>query len=204
MAWGPRAMGRSFEQTKRGCGMHCVDLSPRSIAGDNMRFRRCGPPYSQPVSASASRCPPSMPRPLFSFAPIGKAQASSPDEVMLAAMDAEPQALTFLPPPANEPDDIHRSIIDPSMGHGRFAAPQQRAAPPGPAPCRQPAHRRRARRLLPRRLLHAAHRHPPGRGRAGDQGRSRAGRSSATRTASSASSSSSPPSCRWCWKSISA
>ena len=61
--------------------------------------------------------------PYLSFAPIGKAQASSPDEVMLAAMDVEPQALNFLPPPANEPDDIHRSIIDPSMGHGRFAAP---------------------------------------------------------------------------------
>ncbi|GEP60300.1 glucosaminidase domain-containing protein [Reyranella soli] len=61
--------------------------------------------------------------PFLSFAPIGKAQASSPDEVTLASMDAEPQALTFLPPPANEPDDIHRLIIDPSMGHGRFAAP---------------------------------------------------------------------------------
>ena len=61
--------------------------------------------------------------PYLSFAPIGNAQASSPDEMMLVAMDAEPQALTFLPPPANEPDDIHRSMIDPSMGHGRFAAP---------------------------------------------------------------------------------
>jgi Bax protein len=61
--------------------------------------------------------------PYLSFAPIGTAQASSPDEVMLVAMDAAPQALTFLPPPANEPDDIHRSTIDPSMGHGRFAAP---------------------------------------------------------------------------------
>lgn len=61
--------------------------------------------------------------PYLSFAPIGKAQASSPDEMMLAAMDVEPPALNFLPPPANEPDDIHRSIIDPSMGHGRFAAP---------------------------------------------------------------------------------
>jgi len=39
--------------------------------------------------------------PYLSFAPIGKAQASSPDEMMLVAMDAEPQALTFLPPPAN-------------------------------------------------------------------------------------------------------
>ena len=61
--------------------------------------------------------------PFLSFAPIGKAQASSPDETMLVALDAEPQALTFLPPPANDPDDVHRSTIDPSMGHGRFAAP---------------------------------------------------------------------------------
>jgi uncharacterized FlgJ-related protein len=62
--------------------------------------------------------------PYLSFAPIGKTQAASPDEATLVALDAEPQALNFLPPPANEPDDIfHRSIFDPSMGHGRFAAP---------------------------------------------------------------------------------
>ena len=61
--------------------------------------------------------------PYLSFAPIGSAQASSPHEVTPVAMDAEPVALTFLPPPANEPDDIHRSTFDPSMGHGRFAAP---------------------------------------------------------------------------------
>jgi Bax protein len=62
--------------------------------------------------------------PFLSFAPIGKAQASSPHEVTPVAMDAEPQALTFLPPPANEPDDVfHRSTFDASMGHGRFAAP---------------------------------------------------------------------------------
>jgi Bax protein len=60
--------------------------------------------------------------PYLSFAPIGKAQASSPDEVTLVAMNAEPQALTFLPPPANVPDDtFHRSTFE--MGHGRFAAP---------------------------------------------------------------------------------
>ncbi len=61
--------------------------------------------------------------PYLSFAPIGKAHASSPGEATLSAMDSEPQALTFLPPPANDPDDVHRTIVDPSMGHGRFAAP---------------------------------------------------------------------------------
>ena len=62
--------------------------------------------------------------PYLSFAPIGKAQASAPDEVTLVAMNAEPQALTFLPPPASEPDDtFHRSTFDASMGHGRCAAP---------------------------------------------------------------------------------
>jgi Bax protein len=61
--------------------------------------------------------------PYLSFAPIGKAHAASPDEATLAALDAEPQALTFLPPPADEPDDVHRAMIDSSMGHGRFAAP---------------------------------------------------------------------------------
>jgi Bax protein len=61
--------------------------------------------------------------PYLSFAPIGKAQASSPDEVTAAAMDPEPLSLTFLPPPANDPDDTFRATLDPSMGHGRFAAP---------------------------------------------------------------------------------
>lgn len=59
----------------------------------------------------------------LSFAPIGKAHAASPEEAALVSVNAEPQGLTFLQPPADEPDDMHRSIIDPSMGHGRFAAP---------------------------------------------------------------------------------
>src|ERR1044072_8907580 len=62
--------------------------------------------------------------PYLSFAPIGKAQAAVPDEVTTVAPGAAPQALVFLPRPANDPDDIfHRSIFDSPMGHGRFAAP---------------------------------------------------------------------------------
>src|SRR5687768_3127426 len=103
-------MGRSFEQTKRGCGMYC------SIRPAMNRGRR----YAFPVvwaAVFATGVSLSEPLPSFDAAPylsFGKAQASSPDEMMLVAMDAEPQALTFLPPPANEPDDIHRLIVDPS------------------------------------------------------------------------------------------
>jgi len=62
--------------------------------------------------------------PYLSFAPIGKVPVTLPDEAMLVALDAEPQALNFLPPPVNVPDDtFHYSTLDLSMGHGRFAAP---------------------------------------------------------------------------------
>ena len=57
----------------------------------------------------------------LSFAAIGSAKAQSPGQPPFLAMDAQPEALTFLRLPASEPDDtFHR---DPSMGHGRFAAP---------------------------------------------------------------------------------
>jgi len=61
--------------------------------------------------------------PYLSFAPAGKPSAISPDFPEFVAMNAEPASLTFLPPPANEPDDTFHRSIDPSMGHGRFAAP---------------------------------------------------------------------------------
>src|SRR5262245_28718208 len=61
--------------------------------------------------------------PYLSFAPVGKAGAVSPDFPEFVAMNAEPASLTFLPPPANDPDDTFHHSFDPSMGHGRFAAP---------------------------------------------------------------------------------
>jgi Bax protein len=62
--------------------------------------------------------------PYLSFAPIGSANARSPDQSAFVAMDAEPEALTFVRQEASEPDDIfHFSTREPSMGHGRFAAP---------------------------------------------------------------------------------
>ena len=55
----------------------------------------------------------------------------------------------------SEPDDILIvSMRDPSMGHGRFAAPGNALRRQVQLRADQPAHRRRARRLLPRRLLH--------------------------------------------------
>lgn len=57
----------------------------------------------------------------FSFAPIGSAVARSPDPV---ALEAEPEALTFVRQEASELDDIFQSSErEPAMGHGRFAAP---------------------------------------------------------------------------------
>jgi Bax protein len=61
--------------------------------------------------------------PYLSFAPVGKANAAAPDFPEFVAMNAEPASLTFLPPPANDPDDTFHHSFDPSMGHGRFAAP---------------------------------------------------------------------------------
>ena len=61
--------------------------------------------------------------PYLSFAPIGSANARSPDQPAFLAMDAHPEALTFVRPPASEPDDTVDRSRDPAMGHGRFAAP---------------------------------------------------------------------------------
>jgi len=57
--------------------------------------------------------------PYLSFAAIGNARAASPE----VAMDAEPQSLNFLPPPAEPDDTFHRATVEAFMGHGRFAAP---------------------------------------------------------------------------------
>jgi Bax protein len=62
--------------------------------------------------------------PYLSFKPIGSANAASPDQPEVLALDAQPEALTFLRHDASEPDDtFHRSTREQSMGHGRFAAP---------------------------------------------------------------------------------
>jgi len=62
--------------------------------------------------------------PYLSFKPIGSANAASPDQPEFLALDAQPEALTFLRHDASEPDDtFHRSTREQSMGHGRFAAP---------------------------------------------------------------------------------
>src|SRR5439155_20146442 len=62
--------------------------------------------------------------PFLSFAPIGSANASSPDQSAFVSLDAEPEALTFVHQEAAEPDDVfHFSTRGLAMGHGRFAAP---------------------------------------------------------------------------------
>lgn len=62
--------------------------------------------------------------PYLSFAPIGSANAASPDQSAFLALDAEPEGLTFVRQEASEPDEMfHFSTREPSMGHGRFAAP---------------------------------------------------------------------------------
>ena len=63
--------------------------------------------------------------PFLSFAPIGTASAASPDQPAFLAMNAEPEALTFVRHDVSEPDDtFHRSTREASFpGHGRFAAP---------------------------------------------------------------------------------
>ena len=175
MAWGPRAMGRSFEQTKRGCGMYC-SIRPAINRGRQYAFPvvwaavfATGVGLSEPLPSFDAA-------PYLSFAPIGNGPG------LLARRDDAGRhgcraAGADLPAAAGQRAGRHPSLDDRSVdGPWPLRRARQRAAPPGPAPCRQPAHRRRARRLLPRRLLHAAHRHPPGRGRAAHQGRPRAGR----------------------------
>jgi len=56
--------------------------------------------------------------PYLSFKPIGSANAASPDQPEVLALDAQPEALTFLRHDASEPDDtFHRSTHEQSMGH---------------------------------------------------------------------------------------
>ena len=156
--------------------MHCR-FGPRSNAGANMRFRSVwAAVFATGVGLQRAAARPSMSPRYLSFAPIGSASAASPDQLTLVAMDAEPQALTFVRHERASPTTMPSlRRASPSMRPRPLRRAGQRGAPPGPAPADQPAHRRRACRLLPRRLLHA-HRHPPGRGRAADQGRPRAGR----------------------------
>jgi len=60
----------------------------------------------------------------LAFMPAGDANAASPDHQSPVVLDAQPSALTFLGREANEPDDtFHIAAREPSMGHGRFAAP---------------------------------------------------------------------------------
>lgn len=60
--------------------------------------------------------------PYLFFAPVGTANAASPEDLSFLAMDAEPEALTFVRHDVSEPDDVYyRSAREPS--HGRFAAP---------------------------------------------------------------------------------
>jgi Bax protein len=62
--------------------------------------------------------------PYLSFAPVGQANAASPDQPPFLAMNAEPEALTFVRHDVSEPDDtFHRSTREWPAGHGRFAAP---------------------------------------------------------------------------------
>src|SRR4029450_3987128 len=107
-------MSRSFEQTKLGCGMLC-SIQPAINRGRQYAFPvvwaavfATGVGLSEPLPSFDAA-------PYLSFAPIGTAQASSPPDVTPVSMDAEPPALTSLPPPANEPDDtFHRSTFDAS------------------------------------------------------------------------------------------
>jgi Bax protein len=62
--------------------------------------------------------------PYLTFVPIGAASAASPEQPAFLAMNAEPEALTFVRHDVSEPDDtFHRSTRETSLGHGRFAAP---------------------------------------------------------------------------------
>jgi len=65
----------------------------------------------------------------LSFAPVGTANAASPEEPAFLAMNPEPEALTFVRHDftrhdVNELEDLyHRSSHEITGGHGRFAAP---------------------------------------------------------------------------------
>src|SRR6266436_2772138 len=62
--------------------------------------------------------------PYLSFAPIGVANATALEQPAFLAMNAEPDALTFVRHDASEPDDVfHHPLREPSWGHGRVAAP---------------------------------------------------------------------------------
>jgi Bax protein len=62
--------------------------------------------------------------PYLSFAPVGTASAASLQPPTFLALNAEPEALTFVRHDVSEPDDtFHRSTREFSFGHGRFAAP---------------------------------------------------------------------------------
>ena len=62
--------------------------------------------------------------PFLAFAPIGTANAASPDAHDFAVLDPQPDAFTFLRKiEPDELDDVYnRPAREPSMGHGRFAA----------------------------------------------------------------------------------
>lgn len=58
----------------------------------------------------------------FSF--VGSARAQNAEPPAFLAMNAEPDALTFVRHEISEPDDVaHRSMRETTGGHGRFAAP---------------------------------------------------------------------------------
>lgn len=62
--------------------------------------------------------------PYLSFAAIGTANAASPEQPAFLAMDAQPEALTFVRHDASETDDWpHFTTREITLGHGRFAAP---------------------------------------------------------------------------------
>jgi Bax protein len=63
--------------------------------------------------------------PLLAFEPIGTANAASPEQPDFAPLDAQPDSPSFLrASAADEFDDVFRwQAHEPSMGHGRFAAP---------------------------------------------------------------------------------
>ncbi|MDP2329964.1 MAG: glucosaminidase domain-containing protein [Reyranella sp.] len=62
--------------------------------------------------------------PYLSFAAIGTASATSPEQPRFVTMDAQPAALTFVRHDVNETDDWpYPAARETTLGHGRFAAP---------------------------------------------------------------------------------
>ncbi len=62
--------------------------------------------------------------PYLSFAPVGAANATTLEQPSIPALNAEPDAFTFVHHDAAEPDDIfHHPLREAAWGHGRFAAP---------------------------------------------------------------------------------